>query len=67
RKGMFRPGGGTFVGVRMSGPPFHDTGKLGAVLDGGGPRDVGASEPPVAATQEIPIDGGRPRGDDAWR
>lgn len=56
-----------FADVARPGTPLHDPGKLAAVLDGVCARDVGASEPPVAATQEIPIDGGRPRGDDAWR
>lgn len=57
-----------FADVARPGTPLHDPGKLAAVLDGVCARDVGASEPPVAATQEIPIDGGRPRvttrGDD---
>lgn len=56
-----------FADVARPGTPLHDPGKLAAVLDGVCARDVGASEPPVAATQEIPIGGGRPRGDDAWR
>ena len=55
-----------FADVARPGTPLHDTGKLAAVLDGVRVRKDPAA-PAVKATEEIPIDGARPRGDDAWR
>lgn len=56
-----------FVDVARPGTPLHDPGKLAAVLDGVRVRGRDPAEPAVKATEEVPIDGVRPRGDDAWR
>lgn len=56
-----------FADVARPGTPLHDPGRLAAVLDGVRARDKGPAVSPVRATEEIPIDGVQPRGDDAWR
>jgi 2-phospho-L-lactate transferase/gluconeogenesis factor (CofD/UPF0052 family) len=56
-----------FADVARPGTPLHDPGKLAAALGGVRVRDRDPAAPAVKATEEIPIDGVRPRGDDAWR